>query len=428
MKHVLMVTFSWPPRGGTGGWRPLKFAKYLPRYGWQPAVVAATGWGSLDRRWLPPESTPECRAIGVPPWGEMTVARSLSQLLSPLLSALGTTRADFEETLCWRTRSWLDFPDPGTGFNRWILPMAFAAAREARRRRYDAIYVTSPPDGMALAAGILARLTLRPVVIDFRDPWTLNFQDFYHGFARRLSDVLEGWSVRPAARLITVTGHQARDLARLYPAAAARIRTIPNGFDHEDMIHGPRVPDGRCVVTLMGTSYEDFRHVLQAIRLAAAADADFSRLFRFRWIGAKPSAADQARQLGVEANVELLDRQPHDEALRLAARSDALWLEVVLQPNAEYVHCSKAFEYLGLERPIIGTVPRSSASWALVAPVGAERLIESRDPAAIARLFADVFADWKAGRLQVRSNAEYVSRFRRDVLTGQLAAVLDEVA
>ena len=101
MKNVLMLTFSWPPRPGTGTWRPLKFAKYLPRYGWTPTVLTACGWGRQDRRFLPAEGWDGCRAFDVMPWGDDMLARWISWPLAPLATVLGKNRKWLEETIAW---------------------------------------------------------------------------------------------------------------------------------------------------------------------------------------------------------------------------------------------------------------------------------------------------------------------------------------
>ena len=38
LKRVLIITYYWPPSGGAGVQRWLKFAKYLPEFGWQPVI------------------------------------------------------------------------------------------------------------------------------------------------------------------------------------------------------------------------------------------------------------------------------------------------------------------------------------------------------------------------------------------------------
>lgn len=429
MKNVLMLTFSWPPRPGTGTWRPLKFAKYLPSFGWTPTVLTARGWGRQDRRFLPAEGWDGCRALDVMPWGDDLLARWISWPLAPLAAALGKNRTWLEETLAWRTRRWLTYPTPGTDFNRWILPFVAEALRHVRSGKYDVVYVTSPPDCMALAAGLLSRLTLVPMVIDFRDPWSQNFEAFYTGVRHRLSRILECWSIRHAARLVTVTEKQATNLAELSPASAGKIKCISNGFDHEDIPPASVYQRGpRCVVALMGTSYDRWEDLFEAIRRCAESSAEFARQFTFLWMGVNHGAETAAREAGVEENVELLPPVPHDEALLRAAQSDALWLEGPMKPGADYVTRSKTYEYLALGRPIIGTATADTALRTLAERASECRLITSRDPADIADLLMDTFTQWQRGDYRMASDADYIAQFRRDVLTGKLAKLLDEIA
>lgn len=428
MKHLLMVTFSWPPRTGTGTWRPLKFAKYLPRFGWSPTVLTATGWGAARRRYLPPESPGGCPTIGVAPWGDEMLARGLGKLCWPVLAAAGIPRQRFVEAVAWRTRKWLNYPTPGSDFNRWVLPLAVEAARLARTGRFQAVYVTSPPDSMALVAGIVSRLTLLPLVLDFRDPWSENFEAFYTGPLKWLSRTLERLCIRCAAKVLVVTPRQRADLACLFPAFADKIVCVQNGFDPDDIPPPSVYQRGeRFVVVLMGASYDPCAEVFEAIRMNSVADPEFGRRFLFFWMGAHERARAVARELSVEGNVELLPVQPHDAALDRAARADALWLEGPMKAGSHYVARGKTYEYIALGRPILGTGPRDVSLREIAERAGRARLIESRKPEDIARLLLDAFHDWQAGRLEGGTDAAYVSQFRRDVLTGRLADVLNEV-
>ena len=39
MKNYLLISYVFPPTGGVGAQRALKFAKYSPEFGWRPVVL-----------------------------------------------------------------------------------------------------------------------------------------------------------------------------------------------------------------------------------------------------------------------------------------------------------------------------------------------------------------------------------------------------
>jgi len=423
-----MVTFSWPPSNRAGVWRPVKFAKYLPRYGWHPTVVTAADADTLPLGTRREDEGPCCPVYRVGPVGDRQIARGISVLLSPVARLLGKDRAWLQDALTWRLARCFHFPDAGTTHNRWLLPIARRAVQLARTGRFSAVYVTAPPYSMTLAGIWISIATRVPVVMEFRDPWTQNFAYGYRGVWDKLSRWLEAQAIAKAAAVVVLTPRQDSDLAARYPAHKDKIAYISNGFDPEDIPRLAPSHEGRFVVTLLGASYDDPSVIFQAISQVAYRDAAFRKYFTFRWVGADRAAVRMVRRHGVQGNVELWNRLAHGAALRLASLSHALWLEVPLNERAEYVVRGKTFEYLALGRPLLGTAPEGACTRAIVGRACRCRLIASRRPEDIASMLAEAFQDWKRGKLESRTNEIYVSQFRRDVLARELARILDDVA
>ncbi len=429
MKNVLMITFSWPPLMRAGVWRPLRLAKYLPRNGWMPTIVTSKG---SETGGVADVASTGCEGFEVHrvmPRGDVDVARAISRVGGPVLRLLRKERGWLEEAISWRTRRFVHFPDWGTCLNRWISPLVAESIRLAKTGRYSAIYVTSPPNSMAIVAGIVATATRLPVVLDFRDPWTQNFTYRYSGMRHALARVLEAWCIRSARKVIVVTPRLSAGVTELYPFARRKIECISNGYDPDDIpgVSGDGRGD-RFVVTLMGTSHEDPRCLFLAIQKGACSHPAFAEKFVFRWIGDSGGAVYVVKELGLDKNVELLGCLPHGQAVQQAARSDALWLEVPIGRTAEYVSCLKTFEYLALRRPVLGTVPATCCARSIVERACTCRLIASREPEDIAGLLVGAFRDWQQGRLVCNADEDYITKFRADNLTRRLAAVLHEMA
>lgn len=427
-KNLLMVTFFWPPSIGSGVWRPLKFAKYLPQCGWRPSVVTALKPGESTEADLSRHGVDPVEVHHVPPGGARTVGRVLDRLVRPLTKLAGKPGDVIEQSLAWRSTAWCSFPDPGTNCNKWIFTLADKTVQLARTGRYDAIYVTSPPDSLAITAAIVASNTRVPVIIDFRDPWTQYFAYEYTGWRDSLARRLERWCIRGAARAVAVTPMQLQMLQQRYPDMADKMACITNGFDAEDIPAPWNDTDGsRFVLSLLGVTYDVPDPLFEAIRRCCDRDETFARQFRLRWIGAPERAGQLVERLSLHDQVDLLPRLPQAEAMATASRSHALWLEVPVQPGAEYVVRGKMFDYLGLGLPILGTVAPEACSRAMVERAGACWFAPSRQVEDIAQLLDDGLRMWRDGELSVRLDAQYVSTFRRDNLARDLAALLDEV-
>ncbi len=216
MIRLLLISYYWPPCGGPGALRPVKFAKYLPKFGVQPTILTRRpiAYHSLDY-----ELGRDVSAIRV----------LATETLDPARIAywLGMRR--------YRPRAWerpfkqaLNFPDNKI----FWLPFACAAGV---RCAGDAVMVTAPPFSSFLAGYVISRRRGIPLLLDFRDAW-LEFPFLpYRGRGQRR--LVAGWEKKmvEAAQAITVVDEELqRLLARKYPSAAARISVLPNGFDPAD--------------------------------------------------------------------------------------------------------------------------------------------------------------------------------------------------
>ncbi len=164
MRRVLMVNYYFPPLGGIGSLRALKFATYLPEFGWEPTVLAPRD-GAYYRD--PSLAFPEERVV-------RTRSLELSRLGKRALAAGGT---DTEPALVGpflgrareMVRRWIYRPDAQVG---WYPFAVFAGRRTLRARRFDAIVSSSFPITAHLVARRLHRSAGLPWVAEFRDPWT----------------------------------------------------------------------------------------------------------------------------------------------------------------------------------------------------------------------------------------------------------------
>jgi len=415
-----MLAYQWPPSTGAGVWRPLKFAKYLSRLGWRPTVVTRAAQG-VDGQG---ECEVRCETHRVGSWCDTALAETVADCLAPVLRGAGRRLDGVKQAVLWRLRRRCQFPDPATYANRWIGPFVRKAASLARSGRFAAVYVTSPPQSMVIVACLLERLCRVPVVLDFRDAWTQDFGYSYTGLRDRLARSLERAAVEGARRVICVTDLQVQWMQECYPRAAAKICCIANGFDPDDFRDLPSGDaQGRFVLTAMGVTYDDPASLVEAVRVAAATDDDFARCFTLRWIDAPAGLHDDA--LEAAGNLERLVRMDHRKALEHAARSSALWLEVPLAARAQYVMRSKTYEYLALQKPVLGTAPRDCAAWQLLSRVTQPRLVDTRDPQRVARLLREAFRDWRAGRLGGGVAPADLEAFRRDTQARQLAELLE---
>jgi len=415
VRNYLLISYVFPPTGGVGAQRALKFAKYSPEFGWRPVVLTPDQASSSLRdpgllADLPPDLIVE-RLPSLEPASSGKVSTSLRTADLPPLARLKALAAG------------LLFPDRHVLWLPTALPGALAAARRHQAR---AVMVTAPPFSTFLLGLMVARLAGLPLVLDFRDDWS----GFYtKGFAargggaswQRLVLACERLCVRAAARVIGNTPEMTERLARLHGGGSGKYVWIPNGFDPADYAGLEREPapdpEGRLRLTYAGTVF--------AARPLGDLWAGFARLTpaqraRFAVTVMGRVLPGEVADPGLEGlAVEALAFAAHQEALSRMAAADVLVLTVADLPGLASMVPAKLYEYLALGRPILAIAPWGEAA-RLIAATASGTVVPPGQPEALAR----VLAGWL--ERPPRPGGPPPPVFQRRRLSALLARTLDQ--
>ncbi len=338
MKRVLMVAYHFPPLAGSSGiQRTLRFAQHLPQMDWEPLVLTVHP-RAYER------TSPDLDAEVAPGW---VVRRAF---------ALNTA-----QHLSWRGRYWGGLARP----DKWVT-WRFDGVRQGlamiREFRPDVLWSTYPIATAHLIAARLHQRTGLPWVADFRDPMA---QEGYPPDPKtwRSFRRIEESAIRSASRAIFTTPSAAHEYADRYPAHAAKIAVIENGYDEQSFgaaadAAGEMGPLRAGVLTLLhsGIVYPDERDptcLMEALaKIRRLGEVDTARLrVRFRAALHDEVLRDLARRFGVEDLVEVEPPIPYRQALVEMMRADGL---LVLQAsNCNSQIPAKVYEYLRARRPLL---------------------------------------------------------------------------
>jgi glycosyltransferase involved in cell wall biosynthesis len=407
MRRLLMVAYYFPPLGGIGSLRALKFATYLPELGWEVTVLAPRS-GAYYRD--PTLSFPEDRVIRT---GSLELSRAGKAVLAPgtadtQAAAVGPLRRRVRDAV----RRWVYRPDPQIG---WY-PFAVSAGRAALRDlRYDAMFSTSFPVTAHLVARRLRREFGVPWVAEFRDPWTelLPAGHPHREWGARLER-----AIADEAQAVVVPSPRWAELFRAKGARAVRV--ITNGYDPADLSR-PEPPEG-LVVTHVGTFYPG-RQDLSAVWLALKQlRAEGPLQVRVRFVGNLPAAAEnEVRAHGLGDVLEVSGFVPYREALARMAASSVLVGAGGGEPGAsEGWIPAKLFEYLGTGLPVIYVGDTSSDAAALLRGQPGCSLVERGDVAGAREALLRARGE-RVGPRDLRA-------FTRRALAGRLAETLDRAS
>lgn len=407
MRRVLMVAYYFPPLGGIGSLRAVKFATYLPEFGWEPTVLAPRD-GAYYRD---PSLT----------FSEERVLRTASFEVSRLgKRAVGAGGTDTEPAAVGPTlaivrrlvRRWIYHPDAQVG---WY-PFAVAAGRRAlREMRFDAIFSSSFPITAHLVARRLHRDSGVPWIAEFRDPWADVAANTRDGDRR---DRLERSLLGDADAIVTVSPAW-RD--RFLEKRAAHVHVVTNGFDPADLPAAP--PIDEFVVTHLGSFYprsQDLRAVWEALKRMRALEPALR--LRVKFVGeVAGEVREQIAGYGLTDVLEVTGFLPHRAALAATMASSVL-IAAGFRPEHPFyrgVVPAKLFEYLGTGLPVVYVAAADTDAARLLGGHRACHVVEPGDVDAALNALA---ASRREGRVQ-----RDVGRFTRQALAGDLARVFDGV-
>jgi len=413
---VLIVSLYFPPAGGGGVQRPLKFATHLPELGIETHVLAPDDpkWIHRDDELQPPTLAWVHRARYIGPKGRKPAEE--------LHGTQGLERISRQAELFGRR---FLVPDENVSWNLTAIP---AAIRIVRNEGIDVVVTTSPPSSVHLIGAAVKRATGVKWVADLRDSVVAH----PHRSAERLIVRAKEQGEHAVARLIA---HSADAITCVSDAIAEEMRersprgpvlTIANGSDFDDFAGLDHQPSDRFRLTHAGSFFgkRDPRPFLTALKQSGLEDVVVRFLGDFR-------AADREWAEGLELGdrFELIPYAPRRRSLELQRDSEALLL---LIPEAggrgKGVLSGKVFEYLAAERPILAVVPPDGAAAGLIRETGAGVVVAPDDVDGMVAALSDLHGRWQAGVLEdAPLSQEWRRKVSRRTRSEELARVLEQV-
>jgi len=259
MKKVLIVTYYWPPAGGAGVQRVLKFAKYLPQFGWQPIILTVENPDCpvIDDSLLN-DIPPECKVYktkAIEPfelYKKITGKNKSDKIPSDVLA--NSKNLTFAEKIARWIRINLFIPDAKIGWKYYAIKKA---KRIIEQEKIDIIFSTSPPQTVALIAKKIAKISKLKWVADFRDPWMeiVYYQNLNrNNITKYIDGKLEKGVLKKADVLLTISA----DIVDLFRSKVDKkdYSIIPNGFDETDFLKNEKKKNDFFHNCLYGSYYK----------------------------------------------------------------------------------------------------------------------------------------------------------------------------
>lgn len=463
MKNVLIIAYHFPPARSAGIYRPVKFAKYFPEFGWNPVILAVKNPDSKITdasllKELPPNTkiylSYSLELIRFENWVyERIYGRRQAQSPPPradIKAASAQAAAPIRQSPLKRLfltplRSFIhnviNTPDGMVG---WIPFAVVKGLYIIWREKIDVIFSTSPPESGHVIALILSRLTRKRLVVDFRDPWTThdNRQNLSASaaWAPRMSKSrirYERWLERKTLQRAGAIIHTGNGRAQLVKSAFPSINSdkhhvITNGYDEADFadlaLPSNRASDPCLNIFSVGEIYmdsaiENFLMALERIFRAPSSGREIKVTFVSESV---EMWKDKLSRPPFAGNVSVLGFRPHKEAVRMMTEADVLLL--LLPSGSEVMRdrviAGRTFEYMRAARPILMVGWEGESSRILEAG-GLLTFISHDDIALMEKVILNFHTMKVAGDLNKAPNWEFLRQFDRRLQTGKLAGLMD---
>ncbi|HCY43289.1 MAG TPA: hypothetical protein DHV48_18455 [Prolixibacteraceae bacterium] len=423
MKKVLIITYYWPPSGGAGVQRWLKFAKYLPEFGWQPVILTVDReYASYPQRdeSLVGEVNPECLVYTTKSFELYNLYKLISGKKEVPYGGFANESKEgmFQKVSKFMRGNFL-LPDPRKGWNKYALKKAEELIRQYN---IDTVVTTSPPHSTQLIGLKLKQKFNIRWIADLRDPWTdiYYYNQFSHtALARKVDRNYERKVVENADLLITVS----EDVKRIFAEKsklqiAAKTVVIPNGFDEDDFRISNLPAETKKIITYTGTISEayDVDAFLEAL---VRLDTSLKSNLMIRFVGKVPPAVEQRfRDTGLE--VELVGYVDHPKSIEYLFRSDLLLLVIPKVKNNKGILTGKFFEYLASQKPVLAIGPIDGDLAKIIQETQCGQLFDYADSDGMRR-----FLDEKLNNAGAPINSECANQYSRKALTRKISQILE---
>lgn len=390
MKKILIITYYWPPSGGSGVQRWLKFVKYLTRKNYHCIVYTPENpeIPVLDTSLLKDIPTKNVEIIKTKIREPYDLYRYLTGRSHQKISVSFLNETNQKETWLEKLSKWIRgnffIPDARMW---WIKPSVHYLSKYLSKNKVDFMISTGPPHSMHLIAlGIKQKFPTIKWIADFRDPWT-NI-DFLNDlqltrYALQKHQTLEKQVVTTADSVITVSPTLTNELLQLDKHHAQKFHTITNGYDAEDYPASNPISSKSNIfcITYAGLIPPNRNpHNLWKSIAELSKNHQLTKPLKIKLIGkVDKSVQEDIQHNNISSFIEKMDYLPHSEVVQYIQQSDALLLIINQAPNNKGILTGKLFEYLALQKPILAIGPKDGDAAKLITETHAGIVVDYDD-------------------------------------------------
>lgn len=423
-KKLLIITYYFPPAGGPGVQRWLKFVKYLPEFDVQPIVYVPENptYPIIDEG-LVSQISDKVIILKNKIWEPYQLASIFSKNKTKKISS-GIFPQKKKQTFLDKTFLWvrgnLFIPDARVF---WVKPSVSYLEKYIKENNIDTIVTSGPPHSLHLIGLELKEKLNVKWFADFRDPWTTIG---YHkalrlsNYAAKKHKKLEG-KVLNTADTIIVTSKTTK--AEFEAITSKPISIITNGYDIENV--EKQTLDTKFTLAHIGSFLSDRNppFLWECLVELLNEIPDFKKHLEIKLIGAvSQEVLDAISQFNLREYLNLLGYVSHHEAIAHQKKSQVLLLIEINSEDTKSIIPGKLFEYMVSNRPIIAIGPQGSDFADIIKETNTGVFFDYSEKAKLKSVILDFYNQFLEGKLQ--SHGVGLQQYSRKNLTKQLAQLI----
>jgi len=421
---LLIITYYWPPAGGPGVQRWLKFVKYLPDFGIEPIVYIPENptYPLIDEGLLKevnPNITILKQRITEPYAWASAFSKSSTKKISSGIIPHKKKQSFLQRIMLW-VRGNLFIPDARV---LWVKPSVNYLSKYIKENGIETIITTGPPHSLHLIGLRLKELHSLKWIADFRDPWTTIG---YHkalklsaSAAKKHKDLER--KVLNTADTILVTSRTTK--TEFEALTTKPVAVITNGYDTETVDKQPL--DEKFTLAHIGSflSERNPKILWEALSELVLENEEFKSHFELKLIGAvSREVLDAINVAGIFGYVNSLGYVSHAEAVAQQRKSQVLLMVEIDSEETKCIIPGKLFEYMVSERPILAIGPIGADFASIVQTTNTGIFVAYTEKEKLKNALLQWFIQYQQGDL--KSNAIGLQQYSRKNLTGQLVQIL----
>ncbi|KPK81466.1 MAG: glycosyl transferase family 1 [Bacteroides sp. SM23_62_1] len=428
-KKALIITYYWPPSGGSAVQRWVKFVKYLKDFNWEPVVYTPSNphYPVMDSSFtndIPGDIIILRNKIWEPyklfKW--FTGRGKNENLITGF--TYETKKSRFRDAISNWLRSNFFIPDAR---KFWIRPSVKYLTRYLLENPADVLITTGPPHSMHLIGlGIKKQLNIKWVA-DFRDPWTKI--DFYSEllltkYADKKHHTLEKAVIKQADQIIVVSETMKKDFIN---SGGKNIVVIPNGFDEDDFPDDPVETDQKFSIVYTGVLNQarNPKSLWEVFAEVISENKYFAKSLEIKLIGnIDHSILKNLDEYKLSDFVQKFDFLPHDRVIQYQRKAQVLLLPINNTPNAKGIITGKIFEYLAARRPILAIGPTDGDVADILAETQAGVISDFNDTVILKKNILHYYDQFLKKNLEIPT--AFLDKYSRRELSKKLGQILNQ--